>query len=127
MLVKAAEGFILFPGGFGTLDELFESLTLIQTDKVRQFPVVLLQRDVLARPARLDRRRSPLAAGMISPEDVDLLHVTDDVDEAVGTGGRLLGAALRRPGSRAGKGRRAVAAAQPRDAKPKSSSFLTSV
>jgi uncharacterized protein (TIGR00730 family) len=81
-LVKAAEGFILFPGGFGTLDELFESLTLIQTDKVRQFPVVLLQRaywrDLLDWIAD-----EPLAAGMISPEDVDLLHVTDDVDEAV--------------------------------------------
>src|SRR5262249_28747835 len=42
MLVKAAEGFVLFPGGFGTLDELFESLTLIQTDKVREFPVSLI-------------------------------------------------------------------------------------
>ena len=45
MLVKAAEGFILFPGGFGTLDELFESLTLIQTDKVREFPVSLIGAD----------------------------------------------------------------------------------
>ena len=125
-LVKAAEGFILFPGGFGTLDELFESLTLIQTDKVRQFPVVLLRRaywrDLLDWIAD-----EPLAAGMISPEDVDLLHVTDDVDEAVAAGGRLLGTALRRPGSRARKGRRAVAAAQPRVAKPKSRSFLTSL
>jgi uncharacterized protein (TIGR00730 family) len=82
MLVKAAEGFILFPGGFGTLDELFESLTLIQTDKVRQFPVVLIGKaywgDLLAWIAD-----EPLANGMISPEDLDLLHATDDVQEAV--------------------------------------------
>ena len=58
LLVKAAEGFILFPGGFGTLDELFESLTLIQTDKVRQFPVVLVGARLLARPTRLDRGRA---------------------------------------------------------------------
>jgi uncharacterized protein (TIGR00730 family) len=81
-LVKAAEGFILFPGGFGTLDELFESLTLIQTDKVRQFPVVLIDRaywrDLLAWIGD-----EPLAQGMISPEDVKLLYVTDDVAEAV--------------------------------------------
>jgi uncharacterized protein (TIGR00730 family) len=81
-LVKAAEGFILFPGGFGTLDELFESLTLIQTDKVRQFPVVLIDRaywrDLLEWIGD-----EPLAQGMISPEDVKLLHVTDDVAEAV--------------------------------------------
>jgi uncharacterized protein (TIGR00730 family) len=81
-LVKAAEGFILFPGGFGTLDELFESLTLIQTDKVRQFPVVLIGRDYWR--DLLDWiADEPLANGMISPEDVKLLHVTDDVTEAV--------------------------------------------
>jgi uncharacterized protein (TIGR00730 family) len=81
-LVKAAEGFVLFPGGFGTLDELFESLTLIQTDKVRQFPVVLVGKaywgDLLAWI-----EDEPRASGMISPEDVDLLHVTDEVAEAV--------------------------------------------
>jgi uncharacterized protein (TIGR00730 family) len=83
MLVKAAEGFILFPGGFGTLDELFESLTLIQTDKVRQFPVVLIGRDYWR--DLLDWiGDEPLANGMIAPDDVALLHVTDDVDEAVG-------------------------------------------
>ena len=82
MLVKAAEGFILFPGGFGTLDELFESLTLIQTDKVREFPVVLIGaaywRGLLDWIAE-----RPLATGKISPEDVDLLSVTDDVPVAV--------------------------------------------
>jgi uncharacterized protein (TIGR00730 family) len=82
MLVKAAEGFILFPGGFGTLDELFESLTLIQTDTVRDFPVALIGtgywRGLLEWIAE-----HPLAEGMISPEDVNLLHVTDDVAEAV--------------------------------------------
>jgi uncharacterized protein (TIGR00730 family) len=82
MLVKAAEGFILFPGGFGTLDELFESLTLIQTDKVREFPVVLIDRGYWAELLKWIADR-PLKNGMISPEDVDLLHVTDDVAEAV--------------------------------------------
>lgn len=82
MLVKAAEGFILFPGGFGTLDELFESLTLIQTDKVRQFPVVLLGRDYWR--DLLDWiADEPLERGMISPDDVKLLHSTDDVARAV--------------------------------------------
>jgi uncharacterized protein (TIGR00730 family) len=82
MLVKAAEGFVLLPGGFGTLDELFESLTLIQADKVRQFPVVLMGRDYWR--DLLDWiAAGPLANGMISLEDLDLLHVTDDVDEAV--------------------------------------------
>jgi len=82
MLVKAAEGFILFPGGFGTLDELFEALTLIQTDKVREFPVSLVGRDYWHGLLEWIAEH-PLNEGMISPEDVNLLQVTDDVAEAV--------------------------------------------
>jgi len=82
MFVKAAEGFVIFPGGFGTLDELFESLTLIQTGKVLNFPVVLFGSDYWAE--LLDWvREEPLADGMISPDDVELVHVTDDPAEAV--------------------------------------------
>jgi uncharacterized protein (TIGR00730 family) len=82
MLVKAAEGFILFPGGFGTLDELFESLTLIQTDKVREFPVVLIGTEYWHGLLEWIAEQ-PLATGKISPEDVALLHATDDVSVAV--------------------------------------------
>ncbi len=82
MLVKAAEGFILFPGGFGTLDELFESLTLIQTDKVREFPVSLIGARYWHGLLEWIAER-PLATGRISPEDVHLLHVTDEVEDAV--------------------------------------------
>ena len=82
MFVKAAEGFVIFPGGFGTLDEAFEALTLIQTGKVRNFPVVLFDSDYWRE--LLDWVNGPLLAnGMISPEDVELLHVTDDPAEAV--------------------------------------------
>ena len=82
MFVKAAEGFVVFPGGFGTADELFESLTLIQTGKVLHFPVVLFDSDYWAE--LLDWVRGELLADrMISPEDLDLLYVTDDVDVAV--------------------------------------------
>jgi len=80
--VKPAEGFVIFPGGFGTLDELFESLTLIQTGKVLNFPVVLYDSDYWGE--LLDwLRKELLAGGMISPEDVELLHVTDSPREAV--------------------------------------------
>src|SRR6478752_3335631 len=82
MFVKAAEGFVIFPGGFGTLDELFESLTLIQTGKVLHFPVVLLDSDYWRGLLGWLRER-PLAEGMISPEDVELLHLTDSPAEAV--------------------------------------------
>src|SRR6266496_1584954 len=82
MFVKAAEGFVIFPGGFGTLDELFESLTLIQTGKVLHFPVVLLDRDYWQGLLGWLRER-PLAEGMVSPEDVELLHLTDSPQEAV--------------------------------------------
>ena len=83
MFVKYAQGFIVLPGGFGTLDELFEAVTLVQTRKVTPFPIVLmgtaywgglldwLRADRCRRPARSTRR------------DIDLLHLTDDVDEAV--------------------------------------------
>jgi uncharacterized protein (TIGR00730 family) len=82
MFVKAAEGFVVFPGGFGTADELFESLTLIQTGKVLHFPVVLFDSDYWAELLQWIRGEL-LADRMISPEDLDLLHVTDDVDSAV--------------------------------------------
>jgi uncharacterized protein (TIGR00730 family) len=82
MFVKAAEGFVIFPGGFGTLDELFEALTLIQVGKVLHFPVVLFDHGYWAPLLDWIRGRL-LAEGMISPEDLDLLIVTDEPDEAV--------------------------------------------
>ncbi len=82
MFVKYAQGFISLPGGFGTFDEIFEATTLVQTQKVTSFPIVLLGtsywggllgwiRDVV------------VAGGKVSPDDIDLFDVTDDVDEAV--------------------------------------------
>jgi uncharacterized protein (TIGR00730 family) len=82
MFVKAAEGFVIFPGGFGTLDELFEALTLIQVGKVLHFPVVLFDHGYWA--PLLDWIRGRLLADeMISPDDLELLVVTDEADEAV--------------------------------------------
>ncbi len=81
MFVKYAEAFVIFPGGFGTLDELFESLTLIQTGKVEHFPVVLYGREYWQ--GMIDWIRSkPLYEEKVSPEDLDLVVLTDDVDEA---------------------------------------------
>jgi hypothetical protein len=80
--VKPAEGFVIFPGGFGTLDELFEALTLIQTGKAHNFPVVLVDTDYWGE--LMDWVQVELLAdGMISPEDLALLYVTDDLEEAV--------------------------------------------
>jgi uncharacterized protein (TIGR00730 family) len=84
MLVKAAEGFVLFPGGFGTMDEMFEALTLIQTGKVQNFPVVLFGSARWAGLLDWVRERL-LAEGMVAPDDVELLHVTDDPEDAVAT------------------------------------------
>jgi uncharacterized protein (TIGR00730 family) len=83
MFVKHARGFIIFPGGFGTLDELFESLTLIQTLKIVPFPVVLVG-SAFWNPL-LDWLRSTLLEkhATISAEDFDMFSVTDDVHEAV--------------------------------------------
>ncbi len=82
MFVKYAEAFVIFPGGFGTLDELFESLTLIQTGKVRGFPAVLYGRDYWQGLIDWVGGRV-LADGRVSPEDVELLQVADDPQEAV--------------------------------------------
>jgi hypothetical protein len=82
MFVKYAEAFCIFPGGFGTFDELFEALTLIQTGKVQHFPVVLF--GTAYWEGLLEwMRATPLAQGKISPEDLTILTLTDDVDEAV--------------------------------------------
>jgi uncharacterized protein (TIGR00730 family) len=82
MFVKAAEGFVIFPGGFGTLDELFESLTLIQTGKVLHFPVVLIDSEYW-NPLLDWIRGRLLVDGMVSAEDLELLEVTDDPERAV--------------------------------------------
>ena len=82
MFVKYAQGFIVMPGGFGTFDELFEALTLVQTRKVTSFPVVLFGSDYWQ--GLLDwARGSVLSYGCIAERDLALLTVTDDVEEAV--------------------------------------------
>ena len=93
MFVKAAEGFVIFPGGFGTLDELFEALTLIQTGKVLHFPVVLYDSDYWEGMLAWLQERT-LAEGMISTDDFELLHLTDSPEEAVA---RVVDAYARRP------------------------------
>jgi uncharacterized protein (TIGR00730 family) len=82
MLVKYATGFILLPGGYGTLDEFFETITLIQTRKIRPFPVVLLGKDYWAGLVGWMRERM-LGEGLIAADDLELFHVTDDVHDAV--------------------------------------------
>ncbi|RBY76983.1 TIGR00730 family Rossman fold protein [Blastococcus sp. TF02-09] len=82
MFVKYAQAFVILPGGFGTLDELFEALTLVQTRKVTRFPVILFGTGYWS--GLLDWIRSTMAAtGTISPADLELLTVTDDVAEVV--------------------------------------------
>ena len=82
MFVKYAQGFIVLPGGFGTLDELFEAVTLVQTRKVTSFPLVLMGRAYWGGLLTW-LRDTAAASGTIRLADIDLLHVTDDVDEAV--------------------------------------------
>jgi uncharacterized protein (TIGR00730 family) len=84
MFVKAAEGFVILPGGFGTLDEFFEALTLIQTGKVLHFPVVLFDSEYWGPLMEWIRDRL-LTEQMISPDDLELLHVTDDPEDAIET------------------------------------------
>ena len=82
MFVKYSQAFVCLPGGFGTLDELFEALTLVQTRKVTQFPIVLFGTEYWAGLIEWIRS-SLLTSGKVSEPDVDLLHVTDSVAETV--------------------------------------------
>ncbi|MER3409963.1 MAG: TIGR00730 family Rossman fold protein [Thermoleophilia bacterium] len=84
MLVKAAEGFILFPGGLGTLDELFEALVLLQTRKILHFPVVLFGPEHWA-GLQGWVEGTLVAGGFVSPDDLQLVSVTDDPAQAVET------------------------------------------
>jgi uncharacterized protein (TIGR00730 family) len=80
MFVRYASGFVAFPGGFGTLDEMFESLTLIQTGKIRNFPVVLVGSEFWT--GLVDWMRERLVGeGKISAGDIDLFKITDDPHE----------------------------------------------
>ena len=81
LLIKYSYAFVVFPGGFGTLDEMFEALTLIQTDKIHDFPVIIVGREYWE--PLLAFMRSMASAGTISPLDLDLVLATDSVAEAI--------------------------------------------
>ena len=80
MIIKYANGFVIYPGGFGTLDELFEALTLVQTLKIQRFPIILYNRAFWSKILEFVHE-TLLDRGMISPEDLNLLVVSDDLDE----------------------------------------------
>ena len=82
MFVKYAQGFVVMPGGIGTLDELFEAYTLIQTNKVTKFPIILVGREYWG--GLLDWiKNTLLKANTISPEDLDLIELVDTKDEVM--------------------------------------------
>ena len=84
LFVKYAVAYVILPGGFGTMDEFFEAVTLIQTKKIKPFPVILVGTDYWK--GLLDWvRETVLKQGIISPDDLDILHLTDDPDEIVKT------------------------------------------
>jgi len=82
MFMKYAQGFIILPGGFGTLDELFEALTLIQTNKISRFPVVMVGTDYWGGMVDWIKKRM-VEEGTISESDLDLFVLTDSVDEVI--------------------------------------------
>lgn len=82
MFIKYAQGFVVFPGGYGTLDELFEALTLVQTQKVTSFPVILMGTAYWG-PLISWLRDTVAAEGKVSVKDLDMIHVTDDIDEVM--------------------------------------------
>ena len=82
MFVKNASAYVVMPGGFGTLDELMEAMTLIQTGKTRKIPLILVCSEFWQ--GMIDWfRKTIIAEGMISPEDMDLIQIIDDPDKVV--------------------------------------------
>jgi uncharacterized protein (TIGR00730 family) len=81
MFVKYSQGFVVMPGGFGTLDELFEAITLIQPKKIDKFPIILVGKEFWS--GLLDWVKSTLAENFetVSPKDLDLIHLVDTEDE----------------------------------------------
>ena len=82
MLIKYSYAFIAMPGGFGTLDEIFELAVLIQTEKIKRFPIILVGRDFWEPLIEFLRER-PLAEGTINGADLHLLQVTDEIEETI--------------------------------------------
>jgi uncharacterized protein (TIGR00730 family) len=80
MFIRYAQGYVFLPGGVGTLDELFEALTLIQTKKIHPFPIYMMGKDYWEGMMEWIKG-TVLAQGCISPEDLDLIHITDDPEE----------------------------------------------
>ena len=89
IFIKYAQAYVVLPGGFGTLDELFEALTLIQTDRIKPFPVILVGNDYWK--GLLDWVRDQLLqTGKISPEDLELIQLVDEPAEVVATVQRMV-------------------------------------
>ena len=83
MFVKYSVAYVILPGGFGTLDEFSEAITLIQTHRIKPFPVILVRPDLLEGVVGLDAQEWLSAECMISPEDMDIIQVIDEPEEVV--------------------------------------------
>ncbi len=83
MFVKYASAFVIFPGGYGTMDELFEALTLIQTKKINPFPIVIIGKEYWKGLIKWIGKKMLLDENAISPEDMKLFTLTDDIEEAI--------------------------------------------
>ena len=83
MFVKYSQGFVVMPGGFGTLDELFEAITLIQTKKIELFPIILVGKAFWEGLFDWIKETLPEKNGNISPKDLDLIHIVDTSDEVI--------------------------------------------
>lgn len=83
MFVKYSQGFVVMPGGFGTLDELFEAITLIQTKKIELFPIILVGKDFWGGLFEWIKKTLLEENGNISPKDLDLIHIVDTSDEVI--------------------------------------------